>query len=158
MCNIKYKRTLLYQQEKTVIITAIVQRYYDRKCICNCDWKNMPKKNLPKNNIYSGYDLDTSIQLYNVGKNLNKAFIMFPNIPRKTITERIKNSKEEGVILQTVPKPIITNKMEEYFQSWIIVMQRNGVPVLRDMILWKRVLTYLGQQSKYLLGVKVKRK
>ena len=43
------------------------------------------KKKLPKKNLYIGDDLETFIELYNIGMKLKEVSLIFTNIPCRTI-------------------------------------------------------------------------
>ena len=58
MRNTKYKKALFYQRYTTIIVTVVIQRNFDRNCVCDHDHKNMPKKKL-----YIVYKLDTYIEV-----------------------------------------------------------------------------------------------
>ena len=92
---------------------------------------------MPNKKLYIEDELETFIELHNCGTKINEVYFIFTKIPRPTITERVKNAKEEVTILNTVPNTIITNEMEVDLHPWIISMQRNEVPVSRDMIIMK---------------------
>ena len=87
--------------------------------------------------LYTKEDLDSAVELYTLGRKLKDVCAMFPNIPRRTISERAKKAKDGTQIKKPGPKPILTKEMEEDLQSWVISMQSNGVPVSRDIILVK---------------------
>ena len=66
---------------------------------------------MTKNIIYRRDELDTIIELCNIGTKLKEVYFMFTKIPCQTIIWKSKKEKEEVTILKPGPKPMIKNKM-----------------------------------------------
>jgi hypothetical protein len=86
---------------------------------------------------YSQESLDEAVKMYVGGTKLGEVLKIFPYIPKRTITRRAKQTKENVCIRRPGPQPVLSVELESDLQDWIVEMQRQGFPVSRDTILVK---------------------
>ena len=86
---------------------------------------------------YSSANLDAAVDTYLGGARLGIVTRAYPSVPRQTITYSAKKKKEGVAAKKPGTKPLLTTKVEDDLQAWIVGMQQAGHPVSREMVLVK---------------------
>ena len=90
-----------------------------------------------KRKLYDPKDLEDAIKKYLQGMKLKQVLMLYPHIPRRTITYTANRTKSNKMPQTPGPKPLLTDDIEKDLESWIVAMQSQGLPVTRQMVLNK---------------------
>ena len=67
----------------------------------------MPRK------LYSTKDLENAVAEYNNGTKMKALLSKYPQLPRRTITDRAKRVREDKQLQKTGPAPVLSVDIEE---------------------------------------------
>nr|CCA21269.1 AlNc14C117G6554 [Albugo laibachii Nc14] len=116
----------------------------------------LQQRTMKKRKVYSQDDLAKAVSARERGMSWDTVRELLPLIPERTICPRAIQQRSAVTIRRTGPPPVLSQEIEDDLQTWIVGMQREGLPVTREMVLSKaneayRVL-YSPARSAGLLG------
>nr|CCA22415.1 hypothetical protein BRAFLDRAFT_67089 [Albugo laibachii Nc14] len=97
----------------------------------------LQRRTMKKRKVYSQDDLAKAITARERGMSWDTVRELLPTIPERTIRRRATQQRSGMTTRRTGPPPVLSQEIEDDLQTCIVGMQREGLPVTREMVLSK---------------------
>nr|CCA23996.1 PREDICTED: similar to ENSANGP00000028549 putative [Albugo laibachii Nc14] len=95
----------------------------------------LQRRTMKKRKVYSHDDLAKAVTARERGMSWDTVRELLPTIPERTIRRRATQQRSGMTTRRTGPSPVLSQEIEDDLQTCIVGMQREGLPVTREMVL-----------------------